>query len=105
MRIASGIEIKQIHVGGGAARNGFLLQFMADILDVQIIRPRVSESSVLGAAFLAGLATGFWESLTALQGLVKIDRVYYPQFSADQREHLYHSWQKAVQRSMNWLKE
>jgi glycerol kinase len=105
IQTASDKKVKQLHVGGGVVKNSFLMQFLADILGVSVIRPVVSESSVLGAAFLAGLSTGFWESLDELQGLVKIDRQFDPSFSTDQRELLYHTWLKAVNRSRGWLKD
>jgi glycerol kinase len=105
IQATSGMKLDRLHVGGGAARNGFLLQFMADILGISVVRPIVPEGSVMGAAFLAGLATGFWESQEEVQGLVKVEREFEPHISEDQREALYHTWQKAIQRSIGWLKE
>ncbi|HVM71022.1 MAG TPA: glycerol kinase GlpK [Anaerolineales bacterium] len=102
---ASEKKVMQLHVGGGVTSNAFLMQFLADILGISVIRPVVSESSVLGAAFLAGLATGYWESLDELKSLVKVDRQFEPGFSTDHRDALYRTWLKAIDRSRGWLKD
>lgn len=93
-----------IHVGGGVSQNDFLMQFLADILGVPVDRPIVYESSGLGAAFLAGLATGFWDSKEETASLVKIERRFEPYQSKDQCDNLYLTWKKAVERSIGWLK-
>ena len=93
-----------LHVGGGGSQNDFLMQFLADILGVPVDRPIVYESSGLGATFLAGLATGFWISLEETKSLVKIERRFEPYLSKDQCDSLYNGWQKAVSRSIGWLK-
>jgi glycerol kinase len=105
MKILSEMKVDRLCAGGGAARNDFLLQFMADLLDTPVTRPIVSESSVLGAAFLAGLASGYWESQDETRSLVQIERRFEPHLNAEKREELYHGWQKAIQRSAGWLKE
>jgi glycerol kinase len=105
MKNISGMNIEVLHAGGGAARNEFLLQFMADILAIPVIRPIISESSVLGAAFLAGLATGYWETLDEVQTLVQVERRFESHLPAEQREELYNGWKKAIKRSVGWLKE
>jgi glycerol kinase len=91
-------------VGGGSSRNDFLMQFLADILGAPINRPTVYESSVLGAAFLAGLATGYWDSMEETKSLVRIDRRFNPYYSEEQRDELYSGWQKAIKHSLGWLK-
>ncbi len=68
-------------------------------------RPAVFESSVLGAAFLAGLATGYWESMEAIEALVRVERRFEPYLLNEQRENLYRGWKKAIERSLGWLKE
>jgi glycerol kinase len=100
----SGININDLRVGGGSSKNDFLIQFLADILGIPVNRPVVYESSVLGSAFLAGLATGYWESMDETQALVRVDRRFEPYLSAEQREELYHGWKKAIKRSIGWLK-
>jgi glycerol kinase len=105
MKKASKMDIQQLRIGGGAAQNAFLLQFMADILGIPLTRPAIYESSVLGSAFLAGLGTGYWETMDEIQALVRPDRQFEPHLSAEQREQLYHGWQKAIRRSIGWLRE
>jgi glycerol kinase len=101
----SKIAINNVRVGGGGAKNDLLMQFLANILGIVVERPVVSESSVLGAAFLAGLATGFWESTEQTQSLVHMDRSWKPEISKEQRDQLFHGWNKAIERSSGWLKD
>ncbi len=98
MQRDSGITLKELNVDGGAAANNFLMQFQADILDVKVNRPVNIESTATGAAFLAGLAVGFWteEQLPALHSL---EQTFNPQIDATSREGLYKAWQNAVQRA------
>ncbi|MEL7657502.1 MAG: FGGY-family carbohydrate kinase, partial [Bacillota bacterium] len=100
----SKISITNVRVGGGGAKNELLMQILANILGIVVERPLVSESSVLGAAFLAGLATGYWESTEQTQSLVQIDRTWEPELSKDQRDRLYTGWTRAIERSAGWLK-
>jgi len=93
-----------LHVGGGESQNDFLMQFLADIIGIPVDRPVVYESSGLGAAFLAGLATGYWESVEETASLVKVERCFEPYKSKDQRDSLYNGWKKAIDRSMGWLR-
>jgi glycerol kinase len=105
MKQQSGVTIDNIRVGGGNAKSEFLMQFLADILGIVVERPYVVESSALGAGFLAGLATGFWDSKNEIQRLVQVERRWEPNLSVEQRETLYRGWEKAVKRSLGWLKE
>lgn len=105
MKQLSGSEIESLRVGGGGAKNDFLLQFLADILGISVERPAITESSGLGAAFLAGLTTGYWESISEIENLVHIERRYEPLFSNDQREEYYHGWKKAIKHSLGWLRD
>jgi len=89
-------------VDGGAARNNFLCQFQADILGIAVERPATSESTALGAAYLAGLATGFWKDEPELGRQFKIARRFEPAMSASRREELYAGWQRAVERAKGW---
>lgn len=93
----SGIKNKQLKVDGGACKNDFLLQFQADLLDIPVLRPKVVETTARGAAFLAGLATGFWQSKDEIMDTFELDREFQPEMSAEQRDELYSGWQDAVQ--------
>jgi glycerol kinase len=79
------------------------MQFQADILDVPVVRPRVSETTVLGAAYAAGLAVGFWEGLDDLRQHWEEDRRFEPALSVEDRDRLYGGWKKAVSKSMGWV--
>lgn len=101
-KLVSGMGVGLLHSGGGAARNDFLLQFLSDILGIPVIRPSVVESSVMGAAFLAGLGTGYWESQEELETLIRTEREYHPTITVDRRDELYAGWKKAIARSAGW---
>ncbi len=105
MQLRSGKKFDHIRVGGGSAKNDFLMQFMADILGIVVERPMIIESSVLGAIFLAGLATGYWESADETQSLVRVERHWEPNLSLERRNELYHGWKKAIERTCGWLKD
>jgi len=92
-------------VDGGAVANNFLMQFQADLLGTQVERPQMKETTALGAAYLAGLATGFWSDLDELRSKSSIERVFEPACGSEQREALYRGWQKAVERTRNWAED
>ncbi|MFZ4827655.1 MAG: glycerol kinase GlpK [Phototrophicaceae bacterium] len=94
--------LKALRVDGGAVRNNFIMQFQADILGVPVERPAVTETTALGAAYLAGLAVGFWQSQSEIATQWKLERAFEPTMSADQRETLYAQWKRAVERSRGW---
>ena len=102
MEADSGVSLKTLRVDGGAVVNNLLMQFQADILGVAVQRPKVAETTALGAAYLAGLAVGFWSSEQEVAEQWAIDRTFEPKMSADQRDSLYKGWQRAVERSRNW---
>ena len=102
MTADSGVQLKTLRVDGGAVVNNLLMQFQADILGVPVQRPVVAETTALGAAYLAGLAVGFWGSQAEVAEQWAIDRTFEPQMSADQRDKLYAGWKRAVERSMHW---
>lgn len=104
MRRDAGVEIKSMKVDGGAARNNFLMQFQADMLDAEVVRPAVSEATGLGAAYMAGLAVGYWKTVEDCFAGQAIDRVFTPQMPAGERERLYAGWTEAVKRSMGWAR-
>jgi glycerol kinase len=94
--------LRRLRVDGGSVVNNLLMQFQADILGVPVERPKVSETTALGAAYLAGLATGFWQDQRELMEHWAVDRVFEPRMGKDQREELYATWKRAVERARNW---
>lgn len=98
----SGVPISSIRTDGGASQNDFLLQFMADILDVTIERPELLETTCLGAAFFAGLAVGYWTSQDEIKKYRKVNKTFNPHMSSSERTEHYRTWKKAVERSFNW---
>ncbi|WP_108944764.1 glycerol kinase GlpK [Shewanella halifaxensis] len=94
----SAVKLKQIKVDGGAVANDFLMQFQADITNVEVQRPELTETTAMGAAFLAGLAVGFWQSTDELKLKAGVERSFMPQISSDKRDSLYRGWQQAVAR-------
>ncbi|MBA3438314.1 MAG: glycerol kinase GlpK [Pyrinomonadaceae bacterium] len=98
----SGIPLKEIRADGGAVGNSFLMQFQADILGVAVEVPQITETTALGAAYLAGLATGFWETREELHSKWKLGRRYEPQISGEERARLHRRWLKAVERARGW---
>jgi glycerol kinase len=102
MQQDSGIQLKALKVDGGAVANNFLMQFQADILDVPVDRPEVTETTALGAAYLAGLAVGFWTSKDDITNNWKVDRNFQPAMAKEERAGLYDGWKKAVSRSQKW---
>jgi glycerol kinase len=98
----TGAKITELKVDGGACRDGFLMQFQADIMNGIIRRPLIRETTALGAAYLAGLATGFWNSPEELRSLWRCDRTFDPAMDESRREQLLAGWHKAVGRSLDW---
>ena len=98
----SGIMLKALKVDGGAAVNNFLMQFQADILNVPVHRPRVLETTALGAAYLAGLAVGFWKDMEEIKRNWAVDRAFTVQMDEASRAQRYAGWQKAIRRAMSW---
>ncbi|MBP1606613.1 MAG: Glycerol kinase [Acidobacteria bacterium] len=102
MRKDSGIELDELRVDGGAAANALLMQFQADILHVPVVRPQVIETTALGAAFLAGLAVGFWKSTADVHQAWQVDRTFEPTMSADESSQRRSRWAEALTRARNW---
>ena len=98
----SGIRLKALKVDGGAVANNFLMQFQADILGVPVDRPMVTETTALGAAFLAGLAVGFWKNKAEITAQWNVNRTFKPSMPASERDKRYHGWKRAVERSRSW---
>jgi glycerol kinase len=102
MEADSGIKLQALKVDGGAVVNNVLMQFQSDILGVPVDRPQVTETTALGAAYLAGLAVGVWNSKNDLIENWKLDTRFEPTMEAEKSAKLYKGWQKAVQRSLDW---
>lgn len=100
-----GIDLQELKVDGGAIKNDFLMQFQSDMLDVPVLRPVVTELTALGAAYLAGLAVGYWGSMDELLKNWKLDKKFTPNMSEEVRARNYRGWKKAVSRTLKWLEE
>lgn len=105
MQEDSGIELKSLKVDGGAVSNNFLMQFQADILGVAVDRPVVTETTALGAAYLAGLAVGFWKDQKEIAKNWAVEKVFNPSMEESSKEAKYKGWKKAVSRSLKWEDE
>lgn len=104
MQADAGIPVAELRVDGGAARNDLLMQFQADLLGVPVVRPRNTETTALGAAFLAGLAVGYWEDRSELATLWQEERRFEPVMPRDEAEHRYAGWREAVARARSNLR-
>ncbi len=102
MTVDAGVFLKGLRVDGGAVVNNFLMQFQADTLGVPVERPVISETTATGAAYLAGLATGFWRSTREIAALWARDRIFTPAMPEEERKALYEGWRRAVARSLAW---
>ncbi len=103
MRADSGVDLTALKVDGGMVYNELLMQFQSDILGVPVVRPKVAETTSLGAAYAAGLAVGFWNSLDDLRQNWQVDRTWKPGMPAAQSQKLYRGWLKAVKRTFDWV--
>ena len=101
----SGVPLAVLRTDGGMVENEFLMQFQADILNRPVVRPAVKETTALGAAYAAGLATGFYAGIEDLRAQWSVDRTWQPQMEAEKRERMYGFWKKAVTRSFDWLED
>jgi glycerol kinase len=105
MESECGLTLPELRVDGGAAANDLLMQIQADVLGREVVRPAVTETTALGAAYLAGLAVGFWKSQDELTGKWQIDKRFQPRMDASQREKLYQGWKRALERAKGWASE
>ena len=103
MQGEAGVKLSSLKVDGGAAANNSLLQFQADLLDVTVRRPVVAETTALGAAYLAGLAVGYWSGQDDVAQNWALERAFEPSMPSEQRERLYRGWTKAASRALNWV--
>jgi len=99
------VPLTALKVDGGMVHNQTLMQFQSDILGVPVIRPKVAETTALGAAYAAGLAVGFWKQIDDLRENWQIDQKWQPQMEATTRETLMAGWKKAVTRTLDWVEE
>ena len=104
MQKDSGVRLTALKVDGGMVYNQLLMQFQADLLGVPVVRPRITETTALGAAYAAGLAVGFWQNLDDLRVNWQVDQTWQPRMSPKERRSLYQGWLKAVKRTFNWIK-
>ena len=105
MQKDAGVPLTTLRVDGGASRNNMLMQCQANLTGVVVERPMVTETTALGAAYLAGLAVGFWESEEQLCAQWKLDRRFEPNMPEDRRQELLHQWHRAVERARSWIEE
>jgi glycerol kinase len=105
MNADSGVHLRELKVDGGMVGNDLLMQFQADVLDVEVVRPEVAETTALGAAYAAGLATGYWSDLDDLRRNWSEGHRWTPRMDAEHRERSYRNWQKAVTRTLDWVDE
>ena len=105
MNADSGVPLTELKVDGGMVVNETLMQFQADILDVDVVRPKVAETTALGAAYAAGLAVGYWESEDDIRNNWGEDKRWTPQMDKDAREKTYRNWKKAVTKTLDWVDE
>jgi len=98
----SGVPLTKLRVDGGAAASDLLMQMQADLLDVPVERPKVLESTALGAAYMAGLGSGAFDSVGELESHREVDRDFHPEMSSQERERNMKQWHKAVERSLDW---
>src|SRR5215207_8095401 len=103
METDSGVNLKALKVDGGMVFNELLMQFQSDILNVPVVRPKVAETTALGAAYAAGLAVGFWKDFNELRSNWGMDKEWQPAMDAEQRKKLYSGWKKAVTRTFDWV--
>ena len=103
MIMDSNIPLTEIRVDGGITKNQLCMQLQADISGINVVRPTILETTALGAAYFAGLATGVWKNTEELSKLWKKDRVWAPMISESARVNGYKNWKKAVERTFNWV--
>ncbi len=105
MEADSGIHIKELRVDGGATVNNQLMQFQSDILNTKVVRPKVTETTALGAAYLAGLAVGYWKNVEEIQEQWQVDKLFAPAMNNGKRNELVNGWQRAVKASISWAEK
>ena len=102
MEADAGIAIKELRVDGGATANNLLMQFQSDLLNTKVIRPKVVETTALGAAYLAGLAVGYWSSTDDIQKQWQMESIFSPLMTDAKRNELSEGWKRAIQTTVSW---
>ena len=105
MRADAGVNLASLKVDGGASANNFLMQFQSDMIDAPVIRPRCVETTAMGAAYLAGLAVGYWKDKKDVMNNQKIDSIFYSEMSEEERAKKRKGWNKAVKYAYGWAKD
>lgn len=103
METDSGIELQSLRVDGGASKNNLLMQFQADLLNIECVRPKIEETTALGAVYAAGLAVGFWENVDELREKWAVDRVFKPQMDEERRNEMINCWNRAIAKAKGWI--
>lgn len=103
MKADSGIELSELRVDGGASVSNIMMQIQANLIRTKVNRPRVVETTALGAAYLAGLAVGFWRDLEQIEAIREVERIFEPKLILEERDRLYGGWKRAVERSRGWI--
>ena len=104
MQADSGLKLGSLKADGGASANNLLLQTQADLCQAPVLRPCCVETTAMGAAYLAGLAVGYWQNLEAVRANWKIDRIFEPEIQAEEQQQRMEQWHRAVRTSMGWAK-
>ena len=102
MQADTGKRLKELRVDGGASHSAFMMQFQADLLQIPVVRPAVTETTALGAAYLAGLAVGYWKNIESISKQWKVEKVFEPKMPRSQVDELRSRWNEALQRSKSW---
>ena len=105
MKADSGIELSALKVDGGASANNFLMQTQADMITVPVERPKCVETTAMGAAYLAGLAVGYWDSMDEIRKTRAVDRVFTPMLAEEMRQKKLRGWERAVKYAYGWARE
>ena len=105
MEADAGIAIRELRVDGGATANNLLMQFQSDMLNTKVVRPAITETTALGAAYLAGLAVGYWKSIEEISMQWQMEKTFHPEMSDDQRNHYTKGWNRAISATIHWSKE
>jgi glycerol kinase len=105
MQSDANITVKELRVDGGATANNFLMQFQSDILNTKVIRPTITETTALGAAYLAGLAVGYWSNMEEIQKQWQVNKIFEPVITEKERKELASEWKRAVRTTQSWTEE
>jgi glycerol kinase len=105
MQADANIEVKELRVDGGATANNLLMQFQSDVLHTKVIRPEITETTALGAAYLAGLAVGYWKNMDEISGQWQVEKIFTPQMPLSQKDQLIKGWQRAIKAVQVWSEE